>query len=237
MKMKLKHLLVTAATGVCTATVAHAAPFVNVQVLGSLTSGSGYVSSVNVTTGQTVFYEVVGQIATGTPNNANKNYTLAQPQTASDGINSIGFDLNNADATATLNSDTLTNGFNAGNGSSNGVTSGQSVSAIFAALSPGSVAGASAPIQILTGSLKAGSAKSDLFTGIFDGSAGIDVNATKVSSGITTDATPFSPSSTTETGANPYISFTPLTITQTPEPASLALVFIAVPAMLARRRQ
>ena len=222
--------------GLSSAGMADAGSFVTVQVLGSTTQNGSYTSSLSAKSGTTVYYEVIGEIATGTPTNNNKKYTLAQPQTSTDGINSIGFDLNNGDSSAKISSAALAPGWNGGNGNSPGTITGRSVTAVFAAQSPGVVAGGTSFVTIFTGALVTGSAASDAFSAVFDGSAGIDVNATKISSGVTTDGTPFSPSGTTETGADPYINFAPLTIAATPEPTSCGMLFLSASALFLRRR-
>jgi hypothetical protein len=224
--------------------VASAAPFVNVQVLGSTSSVGPFAPSVNANPGTTVFYEVVAEINQSAVSNVTKfsnyTYTLNQPQNANDGMNSLGFNLLNSDSTSTLAAPALAPGWNQGTGASPGTISGQSVNGVFAVQSPGTVAGGTTVVQVLTGSLTAGSAANDLLSAAFD---------TNSNSGFTASSTGVRAAHPDITGDNgflissdtgdPVINYAPLTVTtaSTPEPASVGLFMLAAGGLLIRRRR
>jgi len=215
-----------ASAAVCTATLAHAAPLVNVQVLGSTTNGSNYSSTLTgVTPGETVYYEVVGQIAA--PGTSNENGYEGPPpfvvgtQTSVDGINSISLDLADSSGAA-LPAPSLTSPFMQGTGASTGAVTGSTVNGIFAIQQPGNFTGGTSPVQFMTGSFTAGTATSDTLAASFDSVinkyAGFQYN--DLNSGQTAlAAVPDTENRQTATADgnlpfDPFVGFTPLTITE-----------------------
>jgi len=71
---------------------AQAAFLVDVSILGSTTNGSGYSSSLSgLTSGETVYLEVVGQLAP--VNTVNGSKTITSLSNTKDGITSLNFGL------------------------------------------------------------------------------------------------------------------------------------------------
>lgn len=164
MKTSRKVLFAAAAAAVCTATMAQAASLVNFEVLGSTSyssDGSGYAANVTATPGQTVYYEVVAQIAAAGTTNVDGDYgpfTLGT-QTAADGINSVNFNLSSTaggSLSATVNNASGSN-FTQISSYNPGVASGSAVTDIVAGLNPGAFLGGTSQVQVVTGSFVASS--------------------------------------------------------------------------------
>jgi hypothetical protein len=213
MKTTLKHSILAAAVALYTANSAKAAFFVDVQVLGNTNGGSTYSSSVNVTPGQTVFYEVVEQLAAPGVSNTIKGYTLGTQVSGTDGVNSLSLNLNDADG-AILSTPTLVNGWSGANGTSPGSVSGESITGINAAQGAGVFVGATSPSQILTGSFVAGSSATDKFSGSWNfggaggGTGGVKVLTTTGSKSLSLGGAP----GASEASADPYVGYSPLTL-------------------------
>lgn len=217
-----KTLLAIAGLALCTAGRANAASFVNVQILGNTDGSATYASysaanPLIVTQGQTVYFEVVGQLAGSGVQNATKPYTLATQVAGTDGINSLPFDLN-ATGTGTFQTAVLSSAYTQGTGAGAGAIGGSSVTNNFAAQAPGVYAGATSNSVILTGTFSAGSDLVQAIAASFTlgGTGGVKANTTAGQKLIQLTSNPG-----TETGSDPYVGFTAL---------SLATAVSAVPA-------
>jgi len=230
---------------------ASAQPLVSVFIQGNTNGGSNYTSSLAVLPGQTVFYEVLEQIAA--PGSSNSNGYNGPPaivlgtQTSADGVNSMSLNLTDT-AGATLAQPALASSWQSGTGFTAGTASGNTVSGVFGIQSPGTFVGGTSPSVILTGSFTAGSAKSDTLAASFDYTindfAGFEVTETGSPSQLLLSASDQTENLASATANDdlpfdPEIGFTPLTLTasSTPEPASGALAGLAAIGLLLRRRR
>src|SRR5579859_5327965 len=103
MEGKCKKLVVAVIAGLATAGgVANADPLVDLQILGSKTGAAGsYTSSLSgLSASQTVFVEVLGQLAPiGTANPLHSKTITSISSTANvDGINGVAFNLIDGDS-------------------------------------------------------------------------------------------------------------------------------------------
>jgi hypothetical protein len=210
---------------------------VNVSVLGSLTGGAGtYTSSLNnVSPGTTIFIEVEAQAAPTTNTNAN---TGKQTNGTTDSIQSLPtFTLSDSSGNGAFLSSSLTAGvWNQGSGASvgnNGTPSvvvsswtgnADSIAEIRAIASPGIFINDDTPTVLLTGRFTVGS--HTVISAATDGAI--------YGGSIELSGSPVGISSTTETSGDPLVGYTALSV---PEPASLGLLALAIPAILARRRR
>lgn len=229
---------------------AMAAPLVNLSILGSTTNGGSYTGSLSVTAGETIYYEVVGQMSpVGTTNSfASKTITSLTPST--DGISSLSYILQDAGANPiqiSFNSDAaLGNGFQSGTGAKAGTLAslGGGTNNELTTIRPiepnGTYVGVSAantpaPIVIETGSFvvdAVGGSGSQVAVSWGGTGSGFKINGgSVVAPSNTTEGAVGSPS------ADPYFGYTALTLTSVPEPTSMALLGISGLALATRRRR
>jgi len=210
MNYKWKYPLLAAAVVACLDTAVQAGSFAKVWIMGNTDNGTDWSSSLPVTAGETVYYEVIAELATTTVTNSTKPYTLVQPQVAgTDGLNSLALNLTDTSAGATLVVPTLDAAWNQHTGQTAGNVSGNTISGIVVSAGLGNYLGGTSATQILTGSFVAGSSASDTFIASWNsnnnGSIKVDTTAGQKSVGL---------SSTTEGGIDPYIGYTALTLTE-----------------------
>jgi hypothetical protein len=187
MKLANRNLVLSAAAVLGAASAVQAAPLVQLTVLGSTSASGPYTSSLQVTAGQTYYYEVQFTVQ--------NNITTAQPvyyvgtNTApGDGVNSIALDVNTVNSSISGITDSVTsaNGTNwlAVQGTTAGTASGSTVTDAFLAQASGTF---SLTDTLLKGSFVAGSAASDTLYANFaaaSGAAGsIHFNASTTSNG------------------------------------------------------
>jgi flagellar hook-associated protein 2 len=203
------------------ATVASAAPFLDLQVLGSLTQNGTYTASLTgLSSGETVYYEVTEVLAgPGTINaTASPALTLAAGgQVApTNGLSTLGFNVANSDATVTGITSAVNTAANWGGivtGVTAGTDSGGTVSAAFVGQPSGTYLGATTSSILLTGSFVTGSAASDSVAASWSTSqnaGGLDVATTLKASQKLSLAN----SNASSTAANPYVGDTPLLLSE-----------------------
>jgi len=230
MKSKLKTALLSAAAVACMGTAVNAGSFATVWIMGSTTdNGSDWSSSLTVTAGEKVYYEVMGELAATAVYNSTHPYTLVQPQIAvTDGINSLSLNLTETAASATLAVPILNSAWNQHTGQSAGNASGNKISGIEVGAGISNYLGGTSATQLLTGSFTAGSAASDTLIASWNtsasGSIKVDTTAGQKTVGVTS-------STEAPNGADPYVGYAPLTLTESgpvaPEPSILGGVALA----------
>jgi endonuclease/exonuclease/phosphatase family metal-dependent hydrolase len=206
-------------------------PLVNIQILASASPSGPFTSSLVVSPSETLYYEVVGQLAPiGTTNGS---YTITS-LTAADGINSLSFNLLDP-ATDTLPISFVTSTLatpstnppaasswdnftsNPGTPTSVGGASLNELSDVRPAHAPSVYTGALAPDVILLGSVQVASSlppgASSQITGSFGGTNGL----IKINNGAAVIIT-----STTESSDSPIVGFAPLTLTVASLPSWLS---------------
>jgi hypothetical protein len=233
-RKSVKCFLAAAAALAAASSMAHATALVNLQILGS-TDGTHFSSSLSgVTPGQTISFEVLGEIDQSPDTNSNHPWTLVQPQVSgTDGISSLNYNLSLSDTGATFKSSSTGPDFTNTLGSSGGTAAGNNLTAVNdSPATPGAFYGGTATDMLLSGTFTAGSASTDTMTYSFNSGA-FKANTTAGQKGITA-------SPTTETGTDPYIVAAPLAVSEAspvPEPASLAVFAVGAMGLLIRRRQ
>jgi hypothetical protein len=234
MKRRMKNLLLAAITVLGMETAAHAAPFVDVTVLGSPNGTSNWSANLTVTPGETVYYEVNAIVAGANTSNtqSGKTFVLGTQTSGSDGISSLALAL--SDTLGTTLSPTLASAWS-------GITgAGPTTGGYKVGPAVGSYNGLTTS-TIMTGSFTfSQSATSDTL------SAGNDTQLTGttggmealLSSGFTkSPQTPIQITATSESGADPYVGYTPLALSEAPEPSSVGLLLLGIPFLARRRRQ
>jgi len=215
---------------------ASASELIDVSVLASTDPNapvSAYTSAVSVTPGQTVYYEVVAQLQpTGTVNNT-KPYTIASPQSSTDGLGALQFTITDNSTAVWGTPNALPNGYGGASGSG-ASASGEvlTVKDILAAGVPNNAFQA-ASVQLVSGTFTAGQGSGETLSGAAL-SAGFNAKITVTSAGVTSDHSFITQVNTT---SDPYVKFNPLTLSSAPEPASLGLLGIGTLAILGRRRR
>ena len=210
--------------------VASASPLLTLYIEGSYTGAPGtYSSSVVVgeQPGQTICYEVNAIFNDGATNSNTPN----SPNGTSDSIDSLPSFQLTAGSGWTLSNGTMQNGFGGGTGAGVTQPNGANTAVIRAVSSPGVYLNADQPLTIETGQLTLGTFSGlHALVGAYYANSGL----TKVSGSLT------SITSTTESGADPILSYSGLTVfpdATIPEPASLGIFGIAAISLLRRRRQ
>ena len=201
-----------------------ASPLLNVEVLGSTTGQAGsYVSdlsSINISTGTQISFEVIAVAAPAGTTNGTKS-----TNGTTDGVNSFpSFSLSGGNGT--FLTDAVAAAFNQPPSASAGTISGGTISNVVTSAGAGnyvSIDGTGA--VVLTGTFTVGSEASESIGVALSGST----NGTAKFSGSLT--------SVPESNAGGLIGFASLTVKATPEPTTLALGMLGIPALLARRRR
>jgi hypothetical protein len=230
MKLNLKHKLAIAAlAALASSGAAMAAPLLNLTVLASTTGQSGTYSSTLAAapaTGSTLYFEVVAQSApTGTTNG-----TKTTNGTTDTLISLPNFAVSTGGTFATS---ALRNNFGTGSGASAGTTGSGTID--IRAIELGFTENTDSALVIDSGALTVGST----FSGI---TAATDLPVTTAGS--------FKPSGAltainqaSESGSNPYLSFTPVTVavaSSVPAPSvlgsSVLLAGFGALGLVARRK-
>jgi hypothetical protein len=205
---------------------AWASPLLTLQIEGSYTGAPGtYGSGLgNVLPGQTIYYEVNAVFNNGATNSNTANV----PNGTSDSIDSLPAFQLTVGSGWTLTNATMQNGFGAGTGAGVTQPNGANTAVIRAVNSPGVYMNADSPLTIETGQLMPGTTSGiPRLLGAYYANSGL----TKVSGNLT------SITSTTESSADPIVSYTPLETGLLPEPTSLAVFGLGALGLLRRRRQ
>lgn len=189
---------------------AKGAALVNLQILGSTDGGSTYSSSLTVNPGQTIAFEVVGQIAPlGTSNTRSPATTITSLVPGTDGINSLAFNLNDSDSGTFNTGLALGSGWNGGSGFGVGSVNGNTLTDVRPIQAPGVFVGATASSIILTGTFTAGTLASPETLGGSWATTGTTSGSFKVNGGASSKIV----STTTEGSTDPFIGFSALTLT------------------------
>ena len=209
----------------------HAAPLINVQILGSYNGGPLTANLVNVPAGGQVSFELVGQIAPVNTQNTHVTGGITSLSSA-DGIGSLSYNVTDSDS-GVISALQLSSDFSQGSGFAAGTiaANGHSVTGARPIEANGSFAGATSQVVLETGTLTVGSlTTAETLSAVFGGTtSGAKINSGTKSLVIST---------TTETSSDPYVGFAPLTIAAAtvPEPASMTLLCVVGGALLKRRR-
>lgn len=246
-------LTVVAAAGLLLSQEARAASLENISVLGS-TDGVNYYSSLsNLTVGETIDYEVVGQLApVGTSNGTKSITSLTDHPTAStsgyDGLNNIGLNLSETAAgsfaSGALYTDSGANGsdYALSASATSGTVSSTAVTGIIGGLPAGYFEGANVQAVVYTGTFTV--AASGTVGAAYSGAgAGFEFNSNP-STGTDTLANKVSIGSSDTNG---YLGFNALTLSvggvgssPVPAPSTMLASIVAVATLcfvgLIRRR-
>jgi hypothetical protein len=211
------------------AAVANAAPLVNLQLLAKPSGSGSFTSSVQAAPGTTLEFEVVAQFAAAGTTNTN---TAKSPNGTQDSINSLPiFSLKDADGGKFLTS-ALNPTFAQGNGQSSGTgLNTNTLSGIRVIGANGVYTNADSQQVLLTGTFQVG----DLTTGLSfvpdtTSSGGLKIAGTAATAIVGIN-------STTETSADPMLSYANVSIAAAPEPGSLAFVGVLASTLFVRRRR
>jgi hypothetical protein len=246
-----KILLGMAASTLMIGAAANAAPLVNLSILGSTSQTGSYSSSLsNLTNGETIWVEVVGQLApVGT---VDGTHTITSLNTATDGISALSFGLTGTAGTvfdtaalASSMSQVPTTGTNttggaainwaSGSGSSAGTIANNQVTGIRPTIS-----GTDAGTVVTSDVIWEGSLTIENGTTTVTGAWGSTTGGFKYNGGTSAII-----STSTEGGSTPYVGYSTLTLNEaesSPVPAPSVLGgFAAVLAIMgvfgaARRR-
>ena len=210
--------------------MASASPLLTLQIEASTTGAPGtYSSQLSnfVLPGQTIYYEV-NAIFNGGATNSN---TANVPNGTSDSIDSLPSFQLTAGSGWILSNGTMQNGFGGGTGAGVTQPNGTNTAVIRAVNSPGVYVNADSPLTIEIGQLTVGTGIVPLLSGAYY-TPTANSGLTKVSGSLTAIT------STTESSADPIVSYAPLTQQGiVPEPASLAVFGLGALGLLRRTRQ
>jgi hypothetical protein len=241
MRFLRKRSVAMAAVSLLGSTAVKASPLLILSVLGNTDGSANYSTHVTASQGQTIFYEVMATIAPSGTTNANGYHLIGQVP-GTDGVNALGIQLTDTTANAVLSLPTLSSGFTSGFGTTAGTINGQAVTGIYAAQAGGTFVGATSPVQVLTGSFKAGST-ADTFAATFDpdpnaNGVGFFVNdATLGHASVQVfDNTAAANNNDPEINDSTTSGFSPLTVS-VPEPASLSALGLGALTLLRRRKR
>jgi hypothetical protein len=206
--IRLKAIAAATAALLFTGT-AHAATLFNTQILASSTQNGTYTTSLVVTPGQTVYYEVVGQLApVGTSNTKGTINTI----TSADGANSLSYTLTDSTSNPvqiSFNSDAaLQSGFTGGSGANAGTASGNSLTLVRPIQAPGVQAGGLTQTLIETGTFLVSAAAPAGSTGVVTGSYAGKATGLKINAGANSVLLVNS-----DSASDPVLGFAPLTLT------------------------
>jgi hypothetical protein len=217
-------LLTVIAPVVGLAAAASASPLVYVDVLGSTTQGGTYTNSLSAPEGSTIYYELT--LASASPGATNA-HTTATPNGTSDSGNTVPV-FTITDASGDFTSATEQAPWSGGTGANTTIGQSGTVLSVRAITSGGAYVNDDTPQTLVTGQFTVSSSGNpETLAGAYSSSSG----AFKVGGTTVID------SSSDETGSDPIVGYTNLTITPaTPEPASLGLLGLGGLALMRRRR-
>jgi hypothetical protein len=217
------------------ASTASAGPLFDLQVLGSTTQNGTYSSSLVVTSGETIYYEVtIQELGIGSSNKtANKTITSINP--GLDGCNSISFNINNTSTSTIATNFTSGVTLNTASGwgtilsANSGTATATGVTGVIGGLAAGTYLGYNgSPAVVATGTFTTGSSLgaglSTSILGSFGGTnSGFSINGGGLSGKIIASL-----SSEVNPGTDPYIGYVGLGLSTAPnavpEPASIAML-------------
>ena len=211
---------------------ASAGPLLTLQIEGSYTGAPGTYSSALfglALPGQTIYYEVNAIFDDGATNSNTANV----PNGTSDSIDSLPSFQLSANNNSILSNGAMQNDFGGGTGSGVTQPNAANTAVIRSVNSPGVYLNADQPLTLETGQLTVGTNPGiQLLSGAYY-SPTANSGLTKVSGSLT------SITSTTESSADPIVSYTPLTqgAGVVPEPATLTAFGLGALGLLRRRRE
>jgi hypothetical protein len=220
---------------------ASAGSFVDLTLLGSTSASGPFTSSLTVTGGEKVYYEVAVTLApVGT---VNGTHTITSKVDGTDGVNSLSLNITGGSSIpvtfktplVTSSWSGITAGLSAGTPSTDGV------SGIRVGQAPGVFAGANSESIVLTGSFTTGSSLANNLTSLITMDFGGFTSGFRYSDGASTAFM----TATSEGSANPYAGYTGLTLmtvaSSVPEPSTAAMLgtasIIGVGFMAAKLRK
>ena len=214
------------------------APLIQISILASATPNGTYTSSLQVQAGETVYYEVLAQLApVGTSNTQGSVTRTIKTKTAHpgigtilyDGINSLSFNLaDRASNPVQVNfaKDALATNPSTGDSwaaaidASTGAAHGGQLLGVIAGQRPGGFAGAAGAEAVLTGSFTVAAnapfGKTSTIAGAWGGiDCGLGINSNPATG---MGSTKIFATAATENGPSPLLGFAPLTLTTASAP-------------------
>ena len=243
--LKRKSVLAGAAlVAAAWATPAHAAPFITLSLQGRVTgSGDPFSSTVVVSSSsQSIDYQLVADMApTGTTNAQSTGRTITSLTAGTDGANSLKVDAfelaTDTSQVSFTAAGALQNGWGAGTGAIGGTPTARAggTGNDLLAIRPVQAAGVFTsidPTVVMTGTFNTTTlGNADSLVRVRWSTAAGNTGSLKINGSTTVFL-----SGTSEAAADPFVGYTPLTLT-VPEPASLSMLGMAAVGLLARRRK
>ncbi len=201
--------------------IASAGPLYDINILGSTSASGPFSSTLTVVPGQTYFFEMTGQLVSGATNTQGATMRTVSSITTADGANSLSLNIldNGSNSIqASFSGLSLQNGWDGGTGHtpgsivSQGAGMNNEISASRPIQAPGIFTGNTTPSVIETGSFTIPSTPLDSgVTSLITGNFGGSLSTGKFNGG----AGSFAATSATESGTDPFIGYTPLTLQTT----------------------
>jgi PEP-CTERM motif len=217
---------------------ASAGPLVDFTLLGSTSANGPFTSSLTVTSGEKIFYEL--EVTLAPIGSTNGTHTITSKVDGVDGVNALSLNITSGSAIpTTFTAGTFQNSWNSIIGETPGTPSEGGLSDIRGGQSPGVFVGANSESIALTGSFTTGASLGSGLTSLVSMDFGGATSGIKIN-----DGTIVFMSANSEGGSDPVAGFTGLTImtasAAVPEPSSVVLMGLSTMViggvMAARRR-